>query len=189
MDPALDIGSKTVWIVVNGQLLVDNDILYQVGANVLMFNPSSFDVMNHFQVYKEYTRTPKLTNMMKFDTYKREALTKGNSFIVVIDNPTVGVEVVPLTTFHYPNVLHTEERFPHPVLLENGLFPTVYPKSYGIKQRLLNHDVRIQKNYPIQTSGTMAGNNYNSLAINQGNPGRLPKGFFFKIFGVTYKSV
>lgn len=182
------LAGKTHWMVLNGKLVVDPDILYQVSAQELMMDPKSLDVMEHFQTYNEYERTPKLNNMTKFDTYVRDALVMHNSFLVLIDNPTLGVEVTPLTTFHYPNVLHTEERFQHPVMLENGLFPTVYPRSYGIKQRLLNHDVRIKRKYPIQTSGTLAGNNYNAMAINQGDPGHLPKGYFFKIFGVTFES-
>lgn len=185
----LDLVNKTIWIVVNGTLLVDPEMLYQVGTDTLVFNPVSFDAMRHFQTYKEYTRTPKLTNMMKMDTYKREALTAHNSFLVIIDNPTVGVEVVPLTTFNYPNVLHTEERFQFPIVLENGLFPVPYTKTYGIKQRLLNHDVRILRKYPIQSSGILAGNNNNAMNVNQGDPGTLPKGFFFKIFGVTFEKV
>lgn len=181
-------GNRTAWLVLNGQLLVDDDIIYQVSGTELMFNPKSFNPMKHYQTYREYTKTPKLADMNKFDKYIKEALTKHNSFLVFIDNPTLGIEVEPLSTFHYPNVLHTENKFPHPVMLENGLFPTVYPKSYGIKQRLLNHDVRIQRNYPIETSGTMAGSSYNSLAMNQGDPGHLPRGYFFKVFGVSFKS-
>lgn len=186
--PDQDLQNKTIWVVVNGQLLTDPDLIYQVGDKDIIVNLGAFDAMSHYQTYKEFTRTPKLTNMTKLDNYKKEALTMANSFVVLIDNPTVGVSVVPLTTFHYPNVLHTEERFPHPVVLENGLFPLPYVKSYGIGQRLLNHDVRIKKVYPIQTAGAMGGNFVNSLDINQGSPGHLPKGYFFKIYGINFET-
>lgn len=94
-----------------------------------------------------------------------------------------------MTTFNYPNVLHTEERFQHPIVLDNGLFPVPYIKTYGIGQRLLNHDVRISRYYPIQSSGNLAGNPYNSMEINQGDPGVLPRGYLFKISGVTFEAV
>lgn len=184
-----DLSNKTIWLVLNGQLITDQEMLYQVGEKDLMFKPVAFDAMRHYQVYREFTRTPKLVNMKKMDAYKAEALLAHNSFIVLIDNPTLGIEVSPLTNFHYPNVLHTEERFPHPIVLENGLFPVPYAKTYGIGQRLLNHDIRFLRNYPVQTTGTLDGNLFNSLQVNQGDPGRLPRGFFFKIFGVSFGKV
>lgn len=181
------LNNKTIWAVVNGQLLTDPDLIYQVGDNEIMLDMGSFDAMSHYQTYREYTRTPKLTNMLKIDEYKSNVLTMHNSFIILIDNPTIGISVTPLTTFHYPNVFHTEERFEHPLMIENGLFPVPYVKTYGVKQRLLNHDIRIKRHYPIQTSGVMANNFVNSLDTLSGNPGHLPKGFLFKIFGVNFE--
>ena len=184
-----DLNNKTIWMVVNGQLITDSEMVYQVGVDTVMVNLSGFDAVRHYQVYREFTRTPKLTNFTKLDQYKKEALTMHNSFIILVNNPTLGIEVVPLTTFNYPNVLHTEERFQHPIVLDNGLFPVPYIKTYGIGQRLLNHDVRISRYYPIQSSGNLAGNPYNSMEINQGDPGVLPRGYLFKISGVTFEAV
>jgi hypothetical protein len=183
-----DIVNKTIYIVVNGQLMVDTNIVYRVAENRVAINLASFDVAHHYLNYKEYTRTPKLTVLSKFETYKRQALLAHNSFFVIVDNPSLGIDVVPLTTFHYPNALHTSDRFQHPVVLDNGMFPTPYIRTYGIKQRLLNHDLRVYKKYPFMTAGALGGNVLLDDAINQGDPGSLSKGWMFKIHGVTLKA-
>lgn len=184
-----DIANKAVYLVVNGQLLVDDTIVYRVADDRVMIDLTSFDVIHHYLNYKKYTRTPKLTNLTKFDNYKKQALNQENSFLVVVDNPSLGIEVVPMTTFHYPNDLHTEERFQHPVVLENGLFPVPYIRSYGIRQRLLSHDLRVYNFYPFMSNGTLGGQQHFDPLINQGNPGRLPKGYLFKIHGVQLRKV
>jgi hypothetical protein len=141
--------------------------------------------LRHHFTYREYTRTPKLSNISKFEQYAKEALTMHNSFIVIIDNPTVGIEIEPLTTFKYPSALHTHNLFDHPVLLENGLFPVVYKRSYGIRQRLINFDLRTYREYAIQSVGKLLGNDNMTDAINLGRSGRLTKGYFFKIYGIN----
>lgn len=186
--PEAELNNKTVWLVVNGQLIVDPEMIYRTGPDYLTIKLTGFDAMKHFQVYREYCRTPELKDMTKIDKYKEDALCMHNSFVLTIDNPTLGVEVVPLTTMLHPNVLHTEERFQHPIVLDTGLFPVPYMRSYGIKQRLLNFDLRINRVYPIQTAGAKGEQKVNSLYVNQGNPGYLPKGYFFKIHGITMKS-
>lgn len=184
---AKDLVGKTMWLVVNGQLIVDSEMIYRVSDTDVMIKLTSFDAMKHYQTYRDYCRTPVLKDMTKIHQYKEQALGMHNSFILLIDNPTLGIDVVPLSTMLHPNALHTEERFQHPVLLENGLFPVPYMRSYGIKQRLLNIDLRINRIYPIQTKGVRGGDKLNSLYVNQGNPGSLVKGFFFKIHGIKFK--
>lgn len=182
-----NIANKTVYAVVNGQLLVDPNMIYRVADDRVALDLTSFDVAHHYLNYKEYTRTPKLALFSKFETYKRAALLAHNSFFVIIDNPSLGVDVEPTTTFSYPNVLHTTERFQHPVVLDNGMFPTPYIRSYGIKQRLLNHDLRVYNKYPFMSAGALGGNVLINEAVNQGDPGRLSKGWLFKIHGLTLK--
>lgn len=184
---AKQLDSKTVWLVVNGQLIVDSDMIYRVSDDDLVIKLTAFDAMKHNQVYREYCRTPVLKDMSKIHQYKKEALTMHNSFILLIDNPTLGIDVVPLAQHLHPNALHTEDRFQHPIVLDTGLFPVPYMRSYGIKQRILNVDLRINRVYPIQTKGVMGNDKLNSLYVNQGNPGRLVKGFFFKIHGIKFK--
>lgn len=181
--------NKTVWLVINGQLIPDYSMVYPVNDNTVNIDLTAFDVSNHYLTYKNYTRTPKLTNLTKFDKYKYDALLKDNTFIVIIDNPSLGIDVVPLTTFNYPNVLHTEEQFQHPILLENGLFPVPYIKTYGIRQRLLNHDLRTYRKYPFKTTGTLDNSFVLNEQINQGDPGHLCKGYLFKIHGLELKAV
>lgn len=179
--------NKTVWLVVNGQLVCDSEMVYRVADDRVAIDLTSFDVSRHFLTYSKFIRTPKLTNLTKFDVYKREALVMQNSFIVLIDNPSLGIDVTPLTTFRFPNALHTENRFEHPLLLECGMFPVPYRRSYGIKQRLLNHDVRIYYRYPQQTGGTLDGNVVLNPAINQGVVGHMQKGYLFKIHGIELR--
>lgn len=181
------IDGKTVYLVVNGQLLVDPEIIYRVNDDRLTIDLSAFDVVHHHFNYGRYTRTPKLTNLTKFDVYKKQALTMHNSFVVLIDNPSVGIEVSPMTAFMYPTVLHTEERFQHPLLVDSGMFPVPYIRSYGRGQRLWYHDHRIYNYYPMLTTGTLDGNVVPNGAINQGNPGRLMRGWMFKVHGVQLR--
>lgn len=188
-DLGIDLRSKTVYLVVNGQLLVDEEFVNKVSDTRVRIDLNSFDVAHHYLNYKKYTRVPRLTNLTKFDNYKREALKKDNTFIIVIDNPTLGVDVSPMTTFLYPNALHTEETFQHPVLLDNGMFPVPYIRTYGIRQRLLNHDLRVYNYYPFMSSGTIGNPGVFEPTVNQGNPGKLNKGYLFKIHGIELKVV
>lgn len=181
------ITDKVVYLVVNGQLMVDDSTVYRVADNRVVINLNNFDVVHHYLNYKKYTRTPKLTNLTKFDKYKREALEKHNSFLVIIDNPTLGIDVTPLTTFHYPNNLHTEERFQHPIVLDNGMFPVPYIKTYGIHQRLLSHDLRVYNKYPFMSNGTLGNQELYDPVVNQGDPGHLSKGYMFKIHGLQFR--
>lgn len=183
-----NIVNKTVYIVVNGQFMVDPGTVYRIAENRVAIDLGAFDVAHHYLNYKKYTRTPKLTTLSKFDDYKRQALVAHNSFFVIVDNPSLGIDVTPLTTFHYPNALHTLETFQHPVVLDNGMFPTPYIKTYGIKQRLLNHDLRVYNKYPFMSAGALNGNVLLNGAINQGDPGTLSKGYLFKIHGVSLKA-
>lgn len=183
-----DIVGKTIYIVVNGQLMVDPSIVYRIATDRVAIDLTSFDVAHHYLNYKEYTRTPKLTVLSKFDNYKRQAITAHNSFFVIVDNPSLGIDVTPLTTFHYPNALHSLDRFEHPVVLDNGMFPTPYIRTYGRKQRLLNHDLRVYKKYPMMTAGALGGNVLLNEAINQANPGQLSRGWLFKIHGIQLKA-
>lgn len=183
----VDMANKTIWLVVNGQLLVDPDIVYRVADDRLVFNLASFDVTRHHLQYGKYVRTPTLTNLTKFDVYKKEALLMHNSFVILIDNPSLGLDVTPLTTFRFPNAFHTENRFQHPLLLESGMLPVPYIRSYGIKQRLLNHDVRVYNYYPQMSTGTGDGNVVFNPAINQGNPGHLMKGYQLQIHGIELR--
>lgn len=184
---AKQLEGKTLWLVVNGQLVVDTEMVYRVSSDDVVIKLSAFDAMKHHQVYRDYCRTPDLYDMTKIRRYKEEALAMHNSFFLLIDNPTLGIDVVPLATHLHPNAMHTEERFQHPVVLTNGLFPTPYMRSYGKKQRILNVDLRINRVYPIQTNGVRGGDKLNSLYVNQGDPGALVTGFFFKIHGINFK--
>lgn len=183
-----NIVGKTIYVVVNGQLLVDDTIVYRIAENRVAIDLGSFDVAHHYLNYKEYTHTPKLTVLSNFEGYKRQALTAHNSFFVIVDNPSLGIDIVPLTTFHYPNALHSMDTFQHPVVLDNGMFPTPYIRSYGIKQRLLNHDLRVYNKYPFMSAGALGGNVLLNDAVNQGDPGTLSKGYMFKIHGVDLKA-
>lgn len=182
-----NLSGKTIFLVVNGQLLVDTNFVYRVADDRVAINLNSFDTAHHYLNYKDSTRTPKLTTFSKFDAYNKQALTAHNSFFVLIDNPSIGVDVSPMTTFHYPNAFHTEERFQHPLVLDNGKFPTPYIRTYGIGQRLLNHDLRIYNKYPFMTAGALGGNILMNPAVNQGDPGRLSKGWMFKIHGLQLR--
>lgn len=182
------LANKTIYLVLNGQLLVDPDIVYRTNDDRVTIDLSAFDVVHHHFNYSKYTLTPKLTNLTKFDTYKKQALLMKNSFLVLIDNPSVGIDVTPMTTFHYPTVLHTEEKFSHPLLVDSGMFPVPYVRTYGIGQRLWYHDHRIYNYYPMMTTGTLDGNVIPNDAINPGNPGRLMRGWMFKIHGIQLRS-
>lgn len=184
-----NIKNKTIFLVINGQLMVDTDTVYRINENHVTINLNSFDVAHHYLNYKEYTRTPKLSNLSKFDIYKKQALLSHNSFFVVIDNPTVGVDVSPLTTFHYPSVFHSFETFQHPLVLDNGMFPVPYIKTYGRKQRLLNHDLRVYRKYPFMSSGALGGNVLINEKVNQGDPGILSNGWVVKIHGLSIKDL
>lgn len=183
-----DLKNKTVWLVFNGQLCCDTDIVYKRSENEIVFDYRHINMLRHHYTYRDYIITPKFKNIDKIDEYVNSALLLHSSFIVVIDNPSVSVIVEPLTTFTYPNVAHTTESFNYPIVLENGLFPSVYRMTYGIKQWVLYFDLRLFKRYIFPNSDTV-NNPHLFDTINNGMSGRLPKAFFFKIMAIVKKGV
>lgn len=176
--------NKTVWLVFNGQLFVDEDVVSYLGRNTLLVDAGYIDLLSHYITYSQYTRTPTWVDQSKADSYIIEAICAHNSFIVLIDNPTVGVTIKPLIRYLYPLSHQTEETFKHPIVLENGLFPYCYRRTYGIKDRIVNTDVG-HAYLPILESTGNLSDNFVYTGMNKGQAGRLPRAYLFEITGIT----
>lgn len=185
LNNSLDLSDKTIWLVFNGQLCVNDDIIRHIGNNTIHFSPEYMDILGHYMNYKEFTRTPAWIDQNKRDKYIEECLIMHNSFIVIIDNPTIGVDTLPLTDSLWPTSAHTNDKFEHPLMLETGLFPYVYRRSYGFSDRLINYDIRHCYNRVIESVGNLSTNMVYDT-VNTGQVGKLPKSYFFKITGLEY---
>ena len=180
------LSGKTIWLVFNGQLCVDEEVITHIGGNVLQFRPEYIDMMTHYLTYKQYTRTAAWVDQSKRDKYVEESLVMENSFVVIIDNPTVGVSVDPLPTYPWPSAATSEESFQYPIMLENGLFPYVYRRKYGFNGRLINFDIHHQYKPVIDSVGNLSDNLVYDTS-NQGMMGELPSAYEFKITGISYE--
>lgn len=183
LSKSTNLEDKTVWVVFNGQLLVDEDIVNKANKNTLYLDTSNIDLMSHHTTYSQYTRTPKWTDQSKQYNYVLDCLTADNSFVILIDNPTVGVEISPMVKFAYPINHQTEEKFNHPVMLENGLFPYCFRRTYGNEARIVNTDIGHAYLPVIDTVGDMS-DNLVYTAANKGQAGFLPRAYLFKITGI-----
>lgn len=184
LDKSINLEDKTAWIVFNGQLLIDEDIVNKANKNTLYLDISNIDLMAHHVTYNQYTRVPDWLDQSKQDSYVLNCLTSDNSFIILIDNPTVGIEIKPMVKFAYPLTHQTEEIFKHPIILENGLFPYCYRRTYGNKERIVNTDIGHIYLPIIDSVGDMS-DNLVYTASNKGQPGELPRGYLFKITGIA----
>lgn len=174
---------KTIWIVFNGQLLTDTDIISKVTPDTLLLNMGNVDAMTHYITYRKRTRTPVWSNQDKDRIYLYNALCADNSFVVLIDNPLVGIDIEPTTTFKYPINHHTNDKFNHPVMLENGLFPYCLRRTYGNEARIINTDISALDRPVINSVGRLSDPSV-FTGKNAGDPGTLPRAYLFKIFGV-----
>lgn len=186
LDKNLELNNKTIWIVFNGQLCVDEEIIQHLGSNLIQFRPEYMDVLKHHLTYKQYTRTPNWKDQSKYDKYVEDCLVMHNSFIVIIDNPTVGVDINPLTMGKWPSVGYSTDKFQHPIMLENGLFPYIYRRQYGFNYRMINFDIHHEYKPVIDSVGNMSDNLIYSTS-NKGMMGKLPDAFEFKITGLKYE--
>lgn len=174
---------KTIWIVFNGQLLTDEDIISKTNDNTLLLDMGNVDAMTHYITYKQHTRTPAWNYQDNAEKYLFNALCADNSFVVLIDNPLVGIDVEPTTTFKYPISHHTNDKFNHPVMLENGLFPYCFRRTYGNEARIVNTDIAHLDKPVIDSVGRLSDNTI-FTGDNAGDPGSLPRAYLFKISGV-----
>ena len=186
LDPNLDLSTKTMWIVFNGQLCVDQDIFSHIGKNIIQFRPEYIDMMSHYLTFKQYTRTPLWTDQSKREQYVEDCLVMDNSFIVLIDNPTVGVELTPLTTALWPSAAISNTTFEHPIMLENGTFPYCYRRTYGNRSRMINFDIHHEYKPVLDSAGNLSSNLVYD-ETNKGMMGKLPTAYEFKITGLNYE--
>lgn len=184
LDKNTDLDGKTVWVVFNGQLLVDEDIVGRINKNTMLLDMGYVDMMTHYITYRQYTRTPEWKDQDKDDAYIFNCLISENSFVVVIDNPTVGIELEPMVKFQYPLSHQTAERFNHPVMMENGLFPYCFRRSYGNGERIVNTDVGHLLLPIIDSTGRLSDNIVYTTAT-KGQAGFLPRAYLFKITGIA----
>lgn len=184
LDKNENLVGKTIWFVFNGQLVVDQEIIDHIGSNTLMFNPQYVDMMTHYITYKQYTRTPKWSLQSKRDKYVEDCMIEDNSFVVIIDNPSIGIEVSPLMMYEYPSSAFSNDKTVHPIMLENGLFPTTTRRQHGFNDRVIDFDIRHVYKPIIESVGNL---NTDSVydTVNSGMVGKLPDAFEFKITGIT----
>lgn len=178
--------NKTIWFVFNGQLCVDEDVISHIGSNTLQFRPEYIDMSKHYFTYSQYTRTAEWTDQSKRDRYAEDSIVMDNSFVIIIDNPTVGISIDPLIMSKWPSAGLSNETFQHPIMLENGLFPYTNRRKYGFKDRLVHFDIHHQYLPVLDSVGNLSTDKVYDL-VNNGQMGKLPDAFEFKITGITYE--
>lgn len=185
LDKDIDLNQHFVLLSFNGQFCFDSEIIHVNNQNVIEFHPEQIDLLQHHFTYQEVTRVPKWTDQTKKMQYIKDALLMHNSFIITIDNPTLGIEMVSVSNYLYPGAFQTKERFEYPVILENGILPHLYRRNYGYRERIVNFTHPHLYERVIDSVGTLSTDLvYDD--INKGQSGRLINAFILKITGINY---
>lgn len=186
-----EVSQQTVWLVVAGKLIPNYPSIRRVNENVINLDLRSLNLshwvletsksldMDHLPVTKQ--------NVIHHDKlWSAETITQLmtdiSSFIIVLSNPFMGIEVEPLEQFTFPTTFLTHDPFHHPVMLSNGRFPTYREREGGHYSRLLDFDIRYQDRYVNDSTGPDNGGMLYHDRVNWFHPHEPVNAYLYKIY-------
>lgn len=119
-------------------------------------------------------------NFFRTKEFFTNLLTDKSSFIIVLDNQYIDIQVKPMVSYLYPFTYHTEETKQLPILTGNGLLPKYFTRRI-INRRLLDIDIGVQKLYVNKTVGTQNGGDLLHGFKSKYTPSRLHPGYLLYI--------
>lgn len=184
-----NITNKKVWLIVGGRLVTGSPLVTRTGENALRIDyrhykwpERIFESLSYIDLSNLYDKDRKVILSKKLytsDTFKR-LLLNDNSFFVVFDNPDFGITVTPLVNYRYPTVFLVHEKYHHPLMLDNGLFPGYLSEDCG-NEMLWSIDIRVKPNYVNRLAGVNNGGDLYHAFSNRYFNSTLVKGYTFKI--------
>lgn len=182
-----DFKNKTVWMVIGGRLYM-NDIINVSDDNAVLVNINKVDWFDKIFTSRAFIDLTSVIDQevatVNKDFFNNEdffmrLLTDLSSFFVLIDNPNLVVNHVPVGNYNFPFTYHTERKEKLPLLLSNGLIPKYFYRKH-VDRRLLDIDAGLHKRYLFHTTGINNGAVQHE-AVNLGFPERYNRGYFLEI--------
>lgn len=195
LNTTVPLTGKTVWMSIGGRLYLD-DIIEVTGPNSIAIRIEYVDWFTRIFDSKEYidltSVIAKERMVVGADFFKTPAFFEGlltdiSSFLILLDNPNISVEHVPIKTYRYPFTYHTEETQKLPLMVSNGLLPKYYTRKI-VNRRLLDIDIGMMKRYLNKTTGTANGGNLYHGFTNRKRPSSLNRGYLLKIRSVIQEA-
>ena len=188
------LNNKVVWMSIGGRLYLD-DIIQVVGNNTIKVNIDKVDWFSRIFESKRYIDLTSVIDeereVVGSDFFMNEdfftsLFTDKSTFIIVMDNVNMSVEVIPTVTYQYPYTYHTEETMLLPLMLSTGLLPKYFVRQI-INRRLLDIDLGVQRLFLNETTGVGNGGNLYHGWTNRHHPSKLNNGYLLKIRSVVQK--
>lgn len=181
---------KTVWMSIGGRLYF-NDVIQVKGNKGITIRTEKVDWFTRTFDSKDLIDLSSVidkdrqvvgADFFSTETFFKALLTDPSSFLIVLDNPHLYIEVKPLTAYRYPYTYHTEETRRIP-LLTGGLLPKYFTRRI-INRRLLDISIGVQRRYLNDTTGVKNEGNLFHGYTNRFKPNELFKGFHLYIRGL-----
>lgn len=186
---------KTLWMSIGGRLYL-NDVVEVTGANTLSIRINYVDWFTRIFDSKRYIDLSSVIDIERevvgkdfffTELFFKTLLTDPSSFLIVLDNPHLSVETVPIQTYRYPFTFHTHETRKLPLMVSNGLLPKYYTRKI-INRRLLDIDIGLHKLYLNKTSGIGNGGELYHGFTNRKRPSVLHRGYLLKIRSILQEA-
>lgn len=185
--------NHTVWLVVGGKLIPNYPAISKSGEGLIKLDLRMLDLGNLLIKLSKNLDLNNLANgtsgIVKADQIHKESVIQQlmldvNSFVVVLTNPHIGIEVVPLEQYTFPMTFATTDPHHHPVMLSDGTFPTYREREGAGHRRLLDFDVQLLDNLVNYETGPNNGGDLFHDKVNWSNPHSLIEAYSFKIYSV-----
>lgn len=191
VDAPVSLVGKTVWMSIGGRLHL-NDVVQVNGPKGVTIRTDKVDWFTRIFDSKELidlsTVIDKERGVVGKDFFQtedffRKLLTDLSSFFIVLDNPHLYTELVPISTYRYPFTFHTEETRRIPLMVSNGLLPKYFTRRI-VNRRLLDIDIGVNKRYVNKTTGIRNEGELFHGSTNRFSPSTLSKGYLLYIRGL-----
>lgn len=182
---------KTVWMSIGGRLFFD-DVVQVKGEKGITIRTDrvnwpirifdSKEVIDLSSVIdKERQVVP--SDFFTTESFFKSLFTDPSSFLIVLDNPNLYVDVKPITTYHHPYTYHTAEERKIPLMTGGGLLPKFFTRRI-INRRLLDIDLGVRTRYVNNPAGPLNEGNLYHTFTNRFHPSDYHQGFQLYIRGV-----
>lgn len=184
--------NKTVWGSIGGRLYF-KDVLVRTGEKSLVLKIRNVDWASRLFDSKQYIDLSNIVDKERsvipkefFETeeFFTKLLTDLSSFLIIIDDPHIHVDIKPLTVYRYPFTYHTHETRPLPLITGDGMLPKYFTRQI-INRRLLDIDLKIQRKYVNETTGVHNEGNLHHDFTNRYEPSHYHTGYLMYIRGLA----
>lgn len=187
----LELANKTVWMSIGGRLCLA-DVVQVNGLHGVTVRLERIEWFKRIFESKDWIdlegvidqeREVVGKDFFKTEDFFRKLMTHPSTFLIVLDNPNMYVQLEPLKTYRYPFTFHTHETRKIPLLVSSGLLPKYFSRKI-INRRLLDIDIGVNKKYLNETTGVNNGGDLYHSFTNRFLPSTLQQGYLLYIRGL-----